>query len=371
VLASLIDALYDKGESLPADGETKTLTTEMNAKSITDTTFTLATLSRSGDQYTYAVKMVYNGKRGDDSTAQDYEIALALTHAPDSTGTYSGNMSYQIQDKYQGGTCASSSTSTCFKIARKGSLTYQKKADKQFVLDAREAQYCTETLDSTAHTTTNQLSATNAYSSSVPSGWSDNFNWFKAEFAQTDLAGQYAYAWQAGPNDSHSRILNVGLNPSKVSDETGAINADGEAWYGYGATLTSSATTVGQINGFICNWAGPGSSNTLVEKAQRQFISKGTSGLYETVTGGSNLTYAPTNSCLYSGGIFQYDRDLSGVLDTADTVKVVAGSPGSGELQYQLFPYTGLYFTDTTTYPDIESIISARGFSLPSDPVAP
>jgi len=74
---------------------------------------------------------------------------------------------------------------------------------------------------------------------------------------------------------------------------------------------------------------------------------------------------------LYSGGIFQYDRDLSGVLDTADTVKVVAGSPGSGELQYQLFPYTGLYFTDTTTYPDIESIISARGFSLPSDPVAP
>lgn len=372
VLASLIDALYDKGDSLPLDGETKTLTSEMNAKSIPNTSFTLATLSRSGTQYTYVVNMTYTGKRGDDSTPQDYDIAVTLTHAPDSSGTYSGNMSYQIQDKYQGGTCSSLYATPFFRMARKGSLTYEKQAGNTFILDAREAQYCSDTLDSTAHTSANQLSATTPYSSSTSSGWSDNFSWFKAEFDQTDLSGDYAYAWQAGPNDSHSRVLNVGLNPANVSDETGAINADGEAWYGYGGTLTSASTTIGQVKGFICNWAGPGSTNTLVEKAQRQFISKGTSGLYETVTGGSNLTYAPTNSCLYSGGgTFQYDRDLSGVLDSADTVKVVTGSPGSGELQYQLFPYTGLYFTDTTTYPDIESIITARGFSLPSEPSTP
>lgn len=371
VLASLIDALYDKGESLPVDGETKTLTTEMNAKSIPNTNFTLATLSRSGTQYTYVVNMTYTGKRGDDATPQDYDISVTLTHAPDSSGTYSGNMSYQIQDKYQGGTCSSLHATPFFQIARKGSLTYEKKAGNEFLLDAREAQYCSDTIDSTAHTAANQLSATSSYSSSTPSGWSDNFSWFKAAFDQTDLSGEYAYAWQAGPNDSHSRVLNVGLNPSSVSDETGSINADGEAWYGYGGTLTNSATTIGQINGFICNWAGPGSSNTLVEKAQRQFISKGSTGLYETVTGGSNLTYAPTNSCLYSGSTFQYDRDLSGVLDSSDIVKVVTGSPGSTELQYQLFPYTGLYFTDTTTYPDIESIIAARGYSLPSAPSTP
>lgn len=371
VLASLIDALYTKGESLPLDGETKTLTTEMNAKSIANTHFTLARLSRTGNQYLYEVKMVYSGLRGDDTSAQDYEIALTLAHTPDSTGNYVGNMTYQIQDKYQGGTCASSSSSAFFRMAHKGSLTYEKQAANHFVLDAREAQYCSDTLDASALSSANQLSATSAYSSSTPSGWSDNFRWFKAAFNQTDLAGHYAYTWQAGPNDSNSRVLNVGLNPSSLSDETGTLNADGEAWYGYGGSLSSSATTVGQINGFICNWAGPGGTGTLLEKAQRQFISKGTTGFYEPVTGGSNLTYAPTNSCFYSGGSFQYDRDLNGTLDSADIVKVVASPADATEIKYQLFPYTGLYFTDTTTYPDIESIITARGFSLPAAPAVP
>ena len=171
-------------------------------------------------------------------------------------------------------------------------------------------------------------------------------------------AGHYSYSWQAGVNDSHSRVLNVGLNDFDPMD--------GVAWYGYGQSFDNGAQDAGQINGFICNWAGPGNNHTLLNMAQRQsLIYSAATDQFVVSDGGSNITYAPTVACVYSsdeGGSFLYDRDLDGELgdESADTVDV-----GTGEqLPLDLAPpENSVYFGM-----DIEDVILRSGFMPPESP---
>jgi hypothetical protein len=91
-------------------------------------------------------------------------------------------------------------------------------------------------------------------------GWANNFSIFRADFNPVNNAGTYAYSWQAGAGDSHSRVLNVGI--------AGPDALQGDAWFGFGQSLLSGAELAGTINGFICNWAGPGADHSLIERAR-------------------------------------------------------------------------------------------------------
>jgi hypothetical protein len=83
---------------------------------------------------------------------------------------------------------------------------------------------------------------------------------------------------------------------------------DGCGYYGYGPDVGSNAGDVGEIDGMICNWAGPGSTlpKTSVTKVQRQCFSRNSDGLLVSISTDSDgdstaeglaITYAPTNSC--------------------------------------------------------------------------
>jgi hypothetical protein len=155
-----------------------------------------------------------------------------------------------------------------------------------------------------------------------PTGdWGDNYSSFTANFDSETMAGDYAYAWQAGVHDRASRVLDVGINNFSP--------LDGEAYFGYGDRVQDKTDGVFVAQGMYCNWAAPGSAGGMQPYAQRQFVTfNSTTGHFETPTGGADLRYAPTNNCQYDGGgAFWYDRNLNGVDD--ETPADLTVTPGS------------------------------------------
>ena len=94
----------------------------------------------------------------------------------------------------------------------------------------------------------------------------------------------------------------------------------------------------------------------MTTHAQRQFVAYNSStGLFDVSSGGSNIAYAPTNSCSYDGsGSFVFDTDADG--DLSDE----AGGAVASDL------YTS---PSTCTDTDIFDVISnCRNFTLPVAP---
>lgn len=102
--------------------------------------------------------------------------------------------------------------------------------------------------------------------------------------------GDFSYAWQAGTGDGNARIFNG------YTDETG-----GCGFFGYGDGFDNEVGTLSDnvIDGFICNWAGPGndhSMSTSMHKAQKQCMDRdAVTGIFAVTT--EKITYAPTVSC--------------------------------------------------------------------------
>jgi hypothetical protein len=252
-----------------------------------------------------------------------------------------------------GGNCGSATTAT-----NNGTLYYKRSSATDLLVNAREGGYCGDGVVG-ATVTDADLDSSGAYLFLDPAttydngahadGWANNFGIFSGRFNPGTQEGDYVYAWQAGGLDDHARVFQLGMN---------ADAADGEAYFGFGDSL---GTSDGSILGMICNWAGPGNSHTPSPYAQRQFFSfNATSGVFETPTGGSDIVYAPTNSCAYEGSPagFTYDRDLSGVIDGADVALVYSSTtaPG-GALDFDLMK-TGSAST-------IQEAINNLGFTLP------
>ena len=196
-------------------------------------------------------------------------------------------------------------------VTDNGSLHYVRSSATELSFQNRFGQFCgagasglTEPLPSTAGISGNVVSP----GTRLVMTWGNNFSVFTADFDPTTLAGEYSYSWQAGYGDSDSRILNLNLTAST-----------GTAYFGYGPEFTTS--TSGVIDGFYCNWAGPG-GHSKAQYAQKQTMTLA-AGLWGPDV--STITYAPTNSCIYDGsGSFTYDRDLSGVIDGSDVAIVSA-----------------------------------------------
>lgn len=358
VLASMIDRIYSKGSTLPTAGSSIDLTVDMNALSIPNVTFNSMTLSRDiSSKWLYDVDFDYI--RG----SSTYNAKMQVTHSPgSSSSSYTGIIQYQVQDSLHGGNCMALPSGT--NITRQGSVVYERISADHMRVEAREADFCGHGGMSGSYLADGRLDPADKLDAATNNdGWGNNFNQLAAEYKLSNLSGKYAYVWQAGPNDSHSRVFNMGVND--------LTPLDGEAWFGYGTQIDnpSGLGTVGQITGFICNWAGPGSSHVEQEYAQRQFFRYNSStGKVEVAAGGSDITYAPTNACTYdSSGTFQYDRNLNGTLDAADVAIVKTGAMSPSELEFDIFPSPSSTYYGMT----MEDAIPARGYTLPKVPSSP
>ncbi len=326
-LSSMICVINSNSLALPSSS-TLPITDEMNALGITDTTFNNVTLTHStdlsgNDIYSYSMDFDYA------PSGTHHSIIVNMEHSTESsTDGYSGFVTTQVNDTFSGGNCPDSN------ITRNNSLHYKRDSNNQIQTEVREAQFCGHNINGLD--SENQVDSSEKFNG-FNNGWGNNFAIFSANFNQLTLSGNYAYAWQAGPNDSNSRVFNI------ISDFS---SNTGDAFYGYGDDIASSD---GSITGFICNWAGPGNDHTLSNYVQHQTLE--ISAETGSVTASdSHITYAPTNSCNYDGlGSFSYDSNMT---DSPNT------DPGK-EIKSDLLA------VNDNNGDGLFDEISATGFSLP------
>lgn len=309
VLASGICVANNNSISFVGEGTTVDLTTEMNNLSTTysmDATFSNATISEStntdGDTvYTYDVSLTYVS----DSTSIPMQISM-IHVASDGTTSYSGRMNFKFNESdYNGGdNCALVTTD----VTQAGSLLYNKSSDTSLNFEYRSAVYCGHDQDPFTNgivDPSKKLDTSTFSASSDENGWGDNYNLFIADFDPTTGDGNYTYAWQAGRNDSHTRVFNVYLTTTELAATSVQT---GVSFFGYGPESESSG---GSISGFICNWAGPGANHStyIVERAQKQVMTyNSTTNVFESDSDQLQILYAPTNSCDATSS-FTYDTD--------------------------------------------------------------
>ncbi|MBF0103858.1 MAG: hypothetical protein HQM16_00910 [Deltaproteobacteria bacterium] len=331
-LASMICIANVTGVDLPAAGETINLTADMTAVS---SSFSNATLSQStdpdtgNDVYTYTLEFTFTPVDNDQINAM--RVTVGLEHMPlaetgdadTNDAPYRGKFTYQydwpLSYKCLEGHALSS-------VA--GSTLYHKTSATALAFDAAWAIYCggLDERDESPFTANRLLDPTQ--------DWTDNYSRFLANFNPENLSGNYAYAWQAGHQDSHSRVFNLHIN----SDET----LTGDAFYGYGPHSDTTEFD-GRISGFICNWAAPGNNNhVLLDLVQHQSIAQSVTGVFTEQS--SNIRYAPTNSCNYTASqtdpfSFDYDSDNNSIIDQNNPsqnltheLKTAADNDGDGYL---------------------------------------
>jgi hypothetical protein len=349
-LASLINVANTAGKSLPAVGATVDLRTEMNVAFSPDVTFTTATISQPvAGSYSYSVAFSFTHGTAT-RTAE-----IRLSHAPGaSKNEYSGLLTYAVT---RGGSDLQNCNGKALGTVDVGTLKYTRTSRTAMTLVQREGNYCgvgTATPLATSYasfSSDGQLDPAGKWVGTK--GWANNFNRFGAVYDPTTLKGNYTFGWQAGYEDSNSRVFNIGLNYNATTEAR-----DGEAYFGYGDDIASSSSTAGTIKGFICNWAGPSASHTLKDYAQRQNISfNDTSGKWRPTseaTSSSNITYAPTNSCevASSGTAFYYDKNADGSLAAE-----ISASPN---------PAVAIDLFGKTTYATIPLAIAGRGVVVPA-----
>ncbi len=352
-LAALVGVYRAAGNTWPDDitaGSTEDLSTNFNAFGLTNVTFNTASISLNGDGdiWSYVIELVYT------PAATPLTIYLKLDHAPGSSlYAYEGLLNYRVDYvSGYGGNCAGNN------ITQNGSIHYIRDSQTSVTLQSREAQFCghgtnglTEDVTSSALSSGKVVNRDNDDAAGAGTSWRNDFNIFTAQYDPTSLIGTYSYIWQAGWMDSNSRILDIGLGTAVA----------GESYFGFGDPVDDDGvTTDGSIKGFYCNWAGPGVRTFHSDYAQRQHMTLNSMlNVFEpTNAGASDITYAPVDSCSYSGGSFRYDRDIDGNLtdETALTAVVDVGQT----LELDLMTLSG---AEANIW---EHITTSRGYTLPA-----
>lgn len=330
-LASLVCTANVNSLPLPSNSSLD-LTTEMNALGITDVTFASASISHSNasgsDEWSYDIDLTYT------PGADTHHIVVAMTHIPGSAPLeYQGRLSYRVNDTFTGGNCSSTD------ITYNGSLLYDRASGTDLATEVREGQFCNHDSDGF----TSGLVDPSIKYPADPDGWGNNFSILTADYDPSTMDGDFAYSWQAGPQDNNARTFNI------HTEDDGAGTQVGCAYYGFADDIE---TTDGNIDGFICNWAGPGNDHTLLDRAQNQEVSfDSVSGIF--VVDSSDILYAPTVSCDYDGtGSFTYDSDNDGAVDTNPANVIV----------------NGLVSATDADANGVFDEITACGFSAPSTP---
>ena len=353
LMAALLAAADDAGIALPTAGGTIDVTAEMNAATIPNVVFSLATITYDAmaGTWTYSADFTYT----DPADGSVHAMVVSLEYTPDATAPesrYTGVMYFRANDDQDWGNCPASGGGSrgggggsTRPVTVNGSLAFNRVGGSELRIQQRSGAYCGHDVD-----------ARHAGIVDPTLKWGDNYATFTANYDPASMAGDYAYAWQAGVQDRASRVLNLGVNNHSP--------LDGEAYFGYGARVQDDSDGVLVADGLYCNWAGPGAAGGMQSYAQRQFVTFNTgSGHFDMPPGGSDMRYAPTNSCQYDGtDSFWYDRNLDNTAnETAADLAVTSTSANPFDLMEAIE-------TDGDGTPTIAEAIAARGYD---EPVAP
>lgn len=334
-LASMVCVINTEGYAMPSSS-VLSLTTDMNALGISGVTFTNASIGHNvdgsgNDQYTYNLRFEYD----DGSFAHDIVIDMEHTNEG-ASDVYSGQLSYLVGDEAGVGNCAET------EVTHNGSLNYDRDGTSDIALELRTATFCGANAE--GRDVNGVVDASLKYPTNA-NGWSDDFNILTAEYDPDSLDGNYAFSWQAGSQDSNSRVFNL-----LIATNAGGATQTGYSFFGYGDDVE---TTDGGVDGFICNWIAPGSDHTILDYAQYQEVE------YDIATdtfasAAANIGYAPTTDCEYDGsGSFIYDTNGDGLL-TDETHAAIAND---------LLVATDVDLDGTAT---IAETIADTGYSIPS-----
>lgn len=293
--------------SLPAAGATATVTASMPA--ITGLTWNLATLAQpTAGHYEYRIQATYV------SGGNTYLVEVALNHVPGASRTeYSGLLKYAVTNKFIGGNCPAGPAQ--HDVTNVGTVKYSR-GGTALQLSHRTGQYCGAQTShgnlavnrGATYASDGQLDPGSKLDGATGKGWGNNFSRFAAELNTGTEAGNYIYAWQAGPQDGSARTLQTRLETVELAATTATAAT---AHFGYGADIASASS--GPILGMVCNWASPvavpGYGPTRNEFAQKQVMAYSPSTTLWTATS-SRTRYAPTETCTYTAAAPKwYDRN--------------------------------------------------------------
>jgi hypothetical protein len=274
LLAAVVCVAKVEGRAQPDKGASLDLTSSVSA-AYTGATVTAAKIERESSDTTAGnaiYKLTFAG------TISSTPVSITLRHAPSSTGEdFSGRLNGTVAITGGG---ASSQEGFSVVYSQSGSSV-------SYVL--KSGQTPTSSTTSLFDSSGNYLFS--AFTSITGAG---NGKYLIASVNKTSGLGTVKFAWQAGQNDSKTRVFHANTTAGTSADS-------GFAYFGFGPKIDS--VNVGNIGGMCCNWAGPGgvcmgSSYDLADKAQSQVMSRNSSGLF--VPSSSSITYAPTNSCNHS-----------------------------------------------------------------------
>lgn len=321
-------------------GDSLTLTTQLDSAltttgySVTSATVSTIEASSSNLQTNLGLTLTYSGSdvitaytlviTNDTDSTDVININLAHLALDTSNSTYVGNLNYRFNfDDSMQANCPTG------ELTQAGVISYYRDSSSSLNLHADSAGYCTKNVNAF---TNNLLDPDDSHATGTnDDGWGMNWTTFLANFNPSTLVGNYASLWQAGPGDSHARILNVSVFAGQDSQ------IDANAYFGFGDQVQTSLS--GAIAGMICNWAGPSNNHNPVDLVQRQIMMK-SSTAKRFVADSSNITYAPTNSCDYDGtGTFGYDVDGDGTLEASER--------NLGVVSNDLVGKTSVYDADT------------------------
>lgn len=307
-VASMMCAAKNAGQTLPEVGSSVDVSSSMSGKvtiNSNSTTITTATLARESDTNGKPVYVsTIQGSYTESSHSKTFTIRMK--HVPagvqDET-TFTGKVSIKLTDNQLDSGFAGNCSGSSGGGVDAASIIYEKTSSSNMKYYLKTANYCGSNGNPFVSSSNYSVDLTRTYSSNN-GGWGNNANVLLADFDPSTGIGSYQYAWQAGRNDSHARVLNV-----KISSASSAT-----AYFGFGPAL-SGTTGLGSIDRMICNWAGPGNNHTGVSKVQKQTLTRSSTTFTPSA---SYITYDPSNSC-DGGGSFTYGISANNEVNASST----------------------------------------------------
>jgi hypothetical protein len=283
-MASLFCAAGKAATAIPAESSSVDLTTNMaGLVSINGVAATVVSATLARDADATDGRPVYISSYQATIGTKTYDIRLK--HAPDSTTLtdFRGKISVKVADAdgTKPGNCGSS-TATGHTMAT--SVAYESTAATGLIYQLQSAQFCGDDADPWVSATDYSVDYTKKLDMpTVPKGWANDANFILTSDDST--TSTFLYGWQAGANDSNTRVFDAAITKS--------TSTTGTAFFGFGPEMATS-TGRGIATKMICNWAGPGNNHTGITKVQKQTMTQ-TAGIFAATT--SSIVYDPVNSC--------------------------------------------------------------------------
>ncbi len=303
---------------LPLPSETKNfLSVLTDAKLPYD--LTTATISREKENDTggHPIYIYEMAGKGIDSKA--IAIHLHLKHIPlnKTNSVYKGRLWYTLNGPLADRPLACQVTKQLRQFAV--SILYEKSSKGVLLYRLKRAEYCSDKID--------PFDSNNDVDSA--SNWVSQFSDGTFQIDTSKETGSFSYAWQAGTPDDNSRTILAEINSNGNGGRSGC------GYFGFGPRVQD--TNVGNIDGMICNWAGPGAVHVVQPIVQRQCVTyNSTKKQFVSDPDTSRITYAPTNACDSFDDGFVFDGNpgplTNNLLPIADMQLDVSVPPRPGQL---------------------------------------